>query len=103
MANGKYTPNDDYIYILNGIQPIKSPNFAIIICDGQINVHIQRAQSGGTINNLPVMRFGFLSWKQHLTDYVNALFIDGRLSAAVPMVQGVEVNYTIITGRAEIS
>lgn len=103
IYSGKYTPNNDFFYIFNGMLAAKAPNFLIFTCDRQMNVYMQKASGSAPIYYLPIIRFGFFSWLQDDTDFVNLLLIDGRTSITQPMIQGEQIAYTIIAGRGIIS
>jgi hypothetical protein len=103
IFNGKYTPTNDFVYIFNGLLATKSPNWMLVICDAQMNLYLQRASGNVPLNWFPIIRFGFFSWLQDNTDFVNLLMIDGRTVLPQPMIQAVPVNYTIITGKGVLS
>lgn len=102
IINGQYIPANDYVYIFNNLHKNHAPNWMIISTDGFLNVNLGKTQSGGIFNG-QVKRFTFLSWKADETDFASAMYLDGRLSAPLPMAQGEAVNYTIVFGRGNLN
>lgn len=101
---GTYTPNDDYRYLVQGATLDTSPNFMIVMADKQINFTMSSSHFGNQIiAGLAVIKFGFFSWLTDPDNFIQGIFIEGRVARDSKMPQGVPVNYTIIAGTADIT
>ncbi len=108
VQTDSYTPNNDYATLMTGLTADTSPNFIMFLCDRQANLRVDATSpgSGGylMLNDMPVSKFLFLPFLiQPPTSYVTTIYLIGRTNDPVPMEQGVTVNYTMITGRANIT
>jgi hypothetical protein len=105
VTNGSFTPANNYLEPFAGLTIDTTFNFLICLCDAQLNLFTVTTGSGVALV-MPVKRFGFFSWVLDPANYLTTLYIDGRTQpnpGNTPMPQGQLVNYTFITGQANIS
>jgi hypothetical protein len=98
---GSYTPANDIKYIATGLAAI-SPNFIFLLVDGHVNF----TADDGYISKIPVSRIFFTTLFPIFgggSAVIDNFQFDGRTICALPMLQGVEINYTLIYGQADAS
>jgi hypothetical protein len=100
VLEGTYTPNNDELTIKT-FSSADSAEFLLLIVDGVANVVLSNSV-GAIVNELPVNRF-FCFSNADLASPFTTLILDGRTSAAVPMVQSAPVDYTLIIARATVT
>lgn len=102
-VGGTYTPNNDYLYLFQGLADNLSPNFLLFITDGPTNLSCQFQKSNF---NLQVVRFHFSTITFDPLNFCSGCFIDGRTSpnpGNTPMAQNTPINYELIYGQSTIS
>lgn len=104
VAQGTYTPTNDYLYILqNGLPSNQSPNFILVFCTGgQLNLSISTAQ-GNSMNSLPIFRSWSWLAPAVTTFIITGLYIEGRTNVLAPMAQGVPIDYYVVSGQGTIA
>ena len=105
VFTGTFTPNNDYFYLLSGLTQPEAPNFIFVFCDGQLNIVSINSIIGPNypLNIIPIQNCAFLSMVKNPPQYITGLYLEGRTSVPNPMPQGTPVNYTIITGTADVA
>lgn len=99
-VNGTWSPNNDYIYLLNSIPFAMAPNFLICTSTTQLNLNIVFT---GASNLVTIERFMFLSPLSSSNNFIQSIYIEGRTNVLQPMAQGTPVTYSLIAGQATIS
>lgn len=102
-ASGTYTPNNDYLYLFQGLASVFAPTFAIIMVSAPTTLACQFTKSA--LSYTPT-QFAFIEWANDPLNTFSDCYIDGRLSPYPnnsPMAQGVQVSYSMIIGQAQIN
>lgn len=106
VAQGTYTPNNDYIDIIGTPgTPAVTPNFMILICTGQINVTAQTTGGNALVTSAPVFKVFYLLFPAGASGSqpIARVYFDGRTTLPLPMPQGVAVDYYVISGNTILS
>ena len=103
IVNGQFTPANNTQTIFAGLPAPISPNFLLVIVDGQANLTLTSTGATAELKQHPVSRFFYSTCPPSLTDFWVSLVLDGTLASPNPMVQATAVNYTVVYGQATIS
>lgn len=103
FLQGSYTPNNDYLYLLQN-QPLnKAPNFLLFICSGQACITMGASQ-GYMIGAMPIFNNFCLFMPPNSPHPINGIYLEGRPgNSLMPMPQGVALDYICIMGQAVLS
>ena len=100
ILTGTYNPANDTQTVVTGLSAA-SPNFLLFMCDGLANL----SSNNGMLALVPVIK----CFLQTLTPIVgganpiDSLVLSGLTANPYPMLQGTNLNYTLIYGQASIT